>query len=372
MNDYAFGNFICTLREKKELTQAELARQLGVTPAAVSKWENGSSKPRVEILFQLAEILGVKTEELMAGHYIVQETLDPEAVRQINERYEYLRKIDSHTAPKVKARRFIAWLLDWNIIGFSVSIALVIHMAAFAPKSGEDATPLFAFGTLALMLLFPVLFVLRDVLMKGRSPGKRITGLVVIDKSTGELAKASKQLVKNLFLFAVHIDAIFLLVSGKSIGDRVANTVVILKKDFENTDSPPSVSNTQKINSYVAPKPLTTKRIVLTVCVIALVIALFVTFVFGLVTTLLNQQKNTEEYHLAYHYLLENLPPDQLNVSEDDIKLTSYNSHIYYNEYGHKVKSIEFGFSVNGKNIPITCYFENNEWHVYSIYPELK
>lgn len=70
MNDYNFGNFVCMLREKKGLTQAEIAEMLSVTAAAVSKWENGSSKPRVEVLFKLAEILGVRPEELMAGHYI--------------------------------------------------------------------------------------------------------------------------------------------------------------------------------------------------------------------------------------------------------------------------------------------------------------
>ncbi len=74
MNDYNFGNFVCTLREKKGLTQADVASALGVTPAAVSKWENGSSKPRVEVLFRLAELLGVKPEELVAGKYLEEET----------------------------------------------------------------------------------------------------------------------------------------------------------------------------------------------------------------------------------------------------------------------------------------------------------
>ena len=57
MNDYQFGNFVYRLREQKKMTQAELARMLGVTPAAVSKWENGSSKPRTEVLFRLAAVL---------------------------------------------------------------------------------------------------------------------------------------------------------------------------------------------------------------------------------------------------------------------------------------------------------------------------
>ena len=83
------------------MTQADIAEQLGVTPAAVSKWENGSSKPRVEVLFQLANILGVRPEELMAGHYIPTETLSPSAVKQINERYEYLQKVDCYNTAGV-------------------------------------------------------------------------------------------------------------------------------------------------------------------------------------------------------------------------------------------------------------------------------
>lgn len=57
MNDYKFGNFLCRLREKNGMTQAQLAQMLDVTAAAVSKWENGESKPRIETLFALAQIL---------------------------------------------------------------------------------------------------------------------------------------------------------------------------------------------------------------------------------------------------------------------------------------------------------------------------
>ena len=84
MNDYTFGNFICMLRERKGLTQQDIADQLGITPAAVSKWENGSAKPRVQVLFQLADILGVRAEELMAGKFLNTEAIDARAVKEIN------------------------------------------------------------------------------------------------------------------------------------------------------------------------------------------------------------------------------------------------------------------------------------------------
>lgn len=69
MNDYKFGNFLCALREAKGMTQLELADMLDVTTAAVSKWENGESKPKLETLFKLGEIFGVTAEELMAGEF---------------------------------------------------------------------------------------------------------------------------------------------------------------------------------------------------------------------------------------------------------------------------------------------------------------
>ena len=120
MNDYQFGNFICMLRENKGLTQHDVASMLGVTPAAVSKWENGSSKPRVKVLFQLADILGVTAEELMAGRFLTKEPLDAEAVKRINERYEYLRKIDPYTSTSVKLRHLIS-----SIIDLLITVALV-------------------------------------------------------------------------------------------------------------------------------------------------------------------------------------------------------------------------------------------------------
>ncbi|MBD5542661.1 MAG: helix-turn-helix transcriptional regulator [Lachnospiraceae bacterium] len=39
MNQLAIGNFIAQKRKEKNLTQAQLAEQLGVSNKTVSKWE---------------------------------------------------------------------------------------------------------------------------------------------------------------------------------------------------------------------------------------------------------------------------------------------------------------------------------------------
>ena len=66
MNDYMFGNFLCELRTQKGLSQSQLGEMLGVTNKAVSKWENGSTKPNTNLLPKIAEIFGVTVEEIFA------------------------------------------------------------------------------------------------------------------------------------------------------------------------------------------------------------------------------------------------------------------------------------------------------------------
>ena len=50
MNYEKIGEFIAEKRKEKNLTQVELAKRLGVTDKAVSKWERGLSVPDVYIL----------------------------------------------------------------------------------------------------------------------------------------------------------------------------------------------------------------------------------------------------------------------------------------------------------------------------------
>jgi len=59
------GKRIMQLRKEKGYTQEQLAELCGVSAQAVSKWENDVSCPDISILPQLAELLGVTTDELL-------------------------------------------------------------------------------------------------------------------------------------------------------------------------------------------------------------------------------------------------------------------------------------------------------------------
>ena len=70
MNTYVTGATIRTLRESRQLTQAELGEKLGVSSKTVSKWETGKGLPDISLLQPLSAALGISVIELMNGQQI--------------------------------------------------------------------------------------------------------------------------------------------------------------------------------------------------------------------------------------------------------------------------------------------------------------
>lgn len=60
------GKCIVNERHKKKVTQEELAKFLGISKAAVSKWESGISYPSITILPKLAEFFNITVDELIS------------------------------------------------------------------------------------------------------------------------------------------------------------------------------------------------------------------------------------------------------------------------------------------------------------------
>lgn len=58
------GQIIRRLRKERNLTQEELAEQLGVTFQAVSKWENDTGMPDISQVVPIAHVFGVSTDVL--------------------------------------------------------------------------------------------------------------------------------------------------------------------------------------------------------------------------------------------------------------------------------------------------------------------
>ena len=81
MNTYVTGGAIKSLRESRNLTQAELAEQLGVSSKAVSKWETAKGLPDITLLQPLAAALGVSVIELMNGQPIANHNVSGNMLR---------------------------------------------------------------------------------------------------------------------------------------------------------------------------------------------------------------------------------------------------------------------------------------------------
>ena len=66
---YVTGKTIKTLREKRKLTQKELAEKINVSDKTVSKWETGKGLPDIGIIEELAKGLGGGIGGLLTGEY---------------------------------------------------------------------------------------------------------------------------------------------------------------------------------------------------------------------------------------------------------------------------------------------------------------
>lgn len=351
MNDYKFGNFLCALRESKELTQSELAKMLDVTPAAVSKWENGESKPRTETLFKLAEIFDVTAEELIAGKFA-----EKPNETEFDVKYEYLRSLDSLLTGRVRISRICAYICDWCLVGFMPVLFGVVMFFIF-PFQGnimpEEKMPIVAAVMMLSIVGWFVGFVFRDLIFKGGSPGKRVFGLTIIDRNSGEAPSKKQLLVRNVFFFLYSIDAIIVLIRGISIGDSVSQTLVVYKNDLEDKDNfSHDMNNINRYSSVKKEKKRISIFLIASLIVFIIITVFTGSMVFGL--------EKSEPYQVAYNYLIESESFKRLNVDVDRVKWTSISA------VGIAVKgeTNEVTFQVEGRTFKVTSHKENEKWIV--------
>ena len=86
------GNSINTLRKQKNVTQEELAAELGVTAAAVSKWENGYTLPDILMLCALADYFEVTTDELLGRNLPVKYVIIAAETEKLGEKVAAIGK----------------------------------------------------------------------------------------------------------------------------------------------------------------------------------------------------------------------------------------------------------------------------------------
>ena len=67
MNQEKIGKLIKKISKNNNLTQADFAKEMGVTYQAVSKWENGKNIPDIAILKEISNLFNVDIDEIISG-----------------------------------------------------------------------------------------------------------------------------------------------------------------------------------------------------------------------------------------------------------------------------------------------------------------
>lgn len=117
MNYDKIGEFISLKRKTKNLTQNDLAKRIGVTDKAVSRWERGLGCPDVSILEVLANELDVSVLELLKGREIENEVI------KVTEADDYI-KTSLRESKNFFANRIIS-IINKVIVIFAVIIFLI-------------------------------------------------------------------------------------------------------------------------------------------------------------------------------------------------------------------------------------------------------
>lgn len=131
MNQEKIGKFIANLRKEKNMTQQELAKKLGVTDRAISKWENGRGLPDYSLLQDLCDTLSISINELFFGEKISKEDyktkVEENMSKLINDNYSEKKKINWIIAISVAvvylsiSILFDIWAYSWIIwVGYSI------------------------------------------------------------------------------------------------------------------------------------------------------------------------------------------------------------------------------------------------------------
>lgn len=125
----AIGSNIKKYRKKRKITQEQLAEVLGVSDQAVSRWENGSTYPDIELLPTIALYFGVTLDEMMGMEAIKDES----DIEDILNRRKELR----NSGEVVKSYEMLREAVKRYPNNFKLILALISDLQ-FANSEGDE------------------------------------------------------------------------------------------------------------------------------------------------------------------------------------------------------------------------------------------
>ena len=115
MDQKKIGAFLKDLRREKEITQEQLAEELGVSGRTISRWETGNNMPDISLLVEIAEYFDVSISEIIKGE------------RKSEDMKEEAKEVAENMSDYAKAEKeqLVKSIRNMSIMGLA---ALLIHM----------------------------------------------------------------------------------------------------------------------------------------------------------------------------------------------------------------------------------------------------
>lgn len=85
MDVVKIGTFIKTQRTELNMTQKDLAKKIGCTDKAISRWETGKGLPDMSFIIPLSKELNVSINELLIGEKLITNAVTPEETEMVTE-----------------------------------------------------------------------------------------------------------------------------------------------------------------------------------------------------------------------------------------------------------------------------------------------
>ena len=97
----ALGTKISELRKARGMTQDELADKMGVSPQAVSKWENDLSMPDLPVLIELSDFFHISLDDFLKEKVQTVELLSEDKRKDIEQMFLRVY-VDSENGDRVR------------------------------------------------------------------------------------------------------------------------------------------------------------------------------------------------------------------------------------------------------------------------------
>ena len=117
LNQEKTGKFMAEMRRQQNLTQRQLAEQVGVSDKTVSKWETGRSMPDNAILLDVCLILNISVNELLSGEKFTEEN--------------YVNKEEQNMIELVRESEYHKKKGNWTIFGTVFSFIMLVIACLF-------------------------------------------------------------------------------------------------------------------------------------------------------------------------------------------------------------------------------------------------